>query len=132
MPQLSTLVPGKDDRENNNVTIRDINELGQTTTAPNLNNYDDIEMEVRDSKKNLVATYANSSGSVSSQPYKLEIDSNQDNRLIFDIYKEDTDEKVPGIVYANVTLVMNQAPDYPDGYEVLVPFIKIAKFTKSP
>lgn len=138
MPLLPTIAPNEDS-ENQSVTIQEFDSKGNKLADPDLNTYDNITLEVRDSKKNLIATYDQSSNTLQggTQPYKLRIDSNdpssstnKDNVLNFDIYGSDTKGAVQGELYANVDLIINATTDYPSGYTDKVKFLVFAKMSK--
>jgi hypothetical protein len=135
MPLLPTIAPNEDS-ENQSVAIESYDSRGNKLPDPDLTTYDNIKLEVRDSKKNLIATYDQSSNTVQggAQPYKLRIDSNdpssstnQDNVLNFDLYRTDTAQAVQGDMYANVELILNATTDYPQGYIDRVKFLVFAK-----
>lgn len=130
MPLLQTLTPGEDS-QNNRVTIKAVDELGQPATPPDLTQYDDIKMEFRDSKKTLLAEYKQSSNSTTTQPYKLRVDQADTNVLIFDVYGEDTTDAVPGMAYVNVNLILSSVVDYPNDYNIITNHIVVTKFTKA-
>jgi len=138
MPLLPIIDPNEDS-ENQSVVIEEFDSRGNKLADPDLTTYDNIKLEVRDSKKNLIATYDQSSNTVQggTQPYKLRIDSNdpssstnKDNVLNFDLYRTDTAKAVEGELYANVELIINSTTDYPQGYVDRVKFLVFAKMGK--
>jgi hypothetical protein len=136
---LQALTPGEDSTTNG-VIIEDTT----SNSAPDLTQYDSIVMDVRDSKKNLIAEYEVGSGShipysFPNQSSRIDavIDANDGrtqtnklNQINFDLYGEDTKNAAPGEVYANVYLIKNNVQNYPTQYDIIVPFLVFGKFTK--
>jgi len=136
---LQALTPGEDSTTNG-VVIEDTS----TNSTPDLTQYDSIKMDVRDSKKNLIAKYEVGSGShipysfdFQNSPLDAVIDANDGrtqtnklNQINFDLYGEDTEGAAPGEVYANVYLIKNNVQNYPTKYDIIVPFLVFGKLTK--
>jgi len=131
-----------EDVANNSVTIKNTDALGNVLSAPDLRQYDVVELEVRDSKKNLIAKYSTSSTNNipylnGNNPIECRIDANDPstntnevNKINFDIYGEDTADAKEGEIYANVFLVKFSVSRYPNNYDQIIPFLIFGKLTK--